>query len=464
MKKHLSIWLLFALLLSSLSLCASAAEAFDISDGVLVRYTGSAANVTVPGNVAVIGDEAFAGNQTLKSVVIPETVQAVGERAFYGCSSLSSVTGGASVCEVGALAFQGTPYLEQSTDQYFMLGTVLLWYNGAADSVSLPTACTAIAPYAFLKAADLRSVTAHEGLISVGEGAFYGCSSLTEVHLPATVSFVGAYAFDGTPALDKMGDFPVLGDGVLVKYLGSDTAVTLPDGVRRIASRAFVSSKLSAVTLPDSVYAIDPYAFADCVGLTTLSLNDGLTYIGDGAFQGCKSLTALRTPATLAYIGQRAFSGDIALVQAALQGDSLAVSYHAFQGCSGLRWVLLSEGVSALYDNAFDSCTALEGISIPLATGRVSSSALSGCDKVKVFCNADSAAHDALSAYTVGALHGDVDNDKTLSIMDATAIQRYLARMTALSGAQTASADLDYDGDINIVDAVYVQDILAGLR
>ena len=52
---------------------------------------------------------------------------------------------------------------------------------------------------------------------------------------------------------------------------------------------------------------------------------------------------------------------------------------------------------------------------------------------------------------------GDVDSSSELDVMDATTIQCYIAYLVKLNGAETASADVNFDGEINILDAYYCQ-------
>ena len=294
-------------------------------------------------------------------------------------------------------------------------------------------------------------------MTGIGTGAFYGCSKLESVNLPSTLSAVGAYAFDGTPYLRNFGDFAVAGDGVLLRYQGSDTELELPGTIKRIASHAFVSSKLRSVTIPESVYAIDAYAFADCTGLETVQYSEGLVTIGDGAFRGCKSLSWFKSPESLSYIGQLAFNGDSAIESAALRGDHLTVSHNAFKGCDSMQYVLMSEGVAQLYDNAFDGCTALEGISISPKTTDISASALSGCTNAVVCCEQDSEAETALSGHMINTVMGDADGSGVLDVVDATTIQCYIAYLLELNGTQIALSDVNFDGVINIIDAYICQ-------
>lgn len=87
-------------------------EDFLISGGVLVAYSGSEENLSVPGGVRVIAAGAFAGHEELRTVRIPESVLAIGEAAFENCSGLQKVWLGDSVERIDDRAFFGCGSLE----------------------------------------------------------------------------------------------------------------------------------------------------------------------------------------------------------------------------------------------------------------------------------------------------------------------------------------------------------------
>ncbi len=92
-------------------------------------------------------------------------------------------------------------------------------------------------------------MTFPEGLTSIGQSAFDGCSGLT--------------------------------------------SVTLPEGLTSIGDEAFYDcSGLTSVTLPEGLTSIGDEAFAYCDGLTSVTLPQGLTSIGEAAFYGCSGLTS----------------------------------------------------------------------------------------------------------------------------------------------------------------------------
>ena len=116
-------------------------------------------------------------------------------------------------------------------------------------------------------------MTIPEGVTSIGDSAFYGCSSLTSVTIPEGVTSIGDSAFSGCSSL---------------------TSVTIPSSVTSIGGSAFSGcSSLTSVTIPEGVTSIGGYAFYGCSSLTSVTIPEGVTSIGGYAFFGCSNLTTI---------------------------------------------------------------------------------------------------------------------------------------------------------------------------
>ena len=335
MKRIVSLIIICIIITATAQIGVSAASAnFTVEDGVLLSYSGDAANITIPTEVYRIESGVFEDNTSIKSVTIPSSVTEIGDKAFYNCSSLSEVAGGENVYSVGAFCFDKTPYLTQSHDEFFTLGKALLWYNGTASQVTLPDGIWSIAPYAFLRCQTIRSFSASDDLSMIGEGAFFECTHLSLVSIPNSVKFIDAYAFTGTSYQAQAGEFVVLGDGILTAYNGGDDEIMIPDSVRLIAPRTFYEyTALSKVKIPSSVYAIGKQAFCQCTSLSDLSLSSGLVHIGEEAFVNCKKLKTLSLPSSVSLVDKGAFLNCTGLEELSLCGKELSVSYGAFAYC-----------------------------------------------------------------------------------------------------------------------------------
>ncbi len=120
---------------------------------------------------------------------------------------------------------------------------------------------------------DVTSIVIEEGVTSIGNNAFYDCTSLTSVTIPGNVESIGESAF---------------------YYCDNLTDVTLQDGVKSIGDAAFIwCNNLTNIVLPNSVTSIGYYAFKDCTSLTSITIPDSVTSIGNDAFYNCSSLKTI---------------------------------------------------------------------------------------------------------------------------------------------------------------------------
>ena len=130
-----------------------------------------------------------------------------------------------------------------------------------------------IGDYAFSGCSRLTSLTIPSSVTEIDESAFEGCSGLTSLTIPSSVTSIGKSAFDGCSGL---------------------TSLTLPSSVTRISESAFEGcSGLTSLTLPSSVTEIGGYAFKGCSRLTSLTLPSSVTWISESAFDGCSGLTSI---------------------------------------------------------------------------------------------------------------------------------------------------------------------------
>ena len=141
-------------------------------------------------SVTGIGEAAFIACSGLTSVTIPEGVTNIGRSAFNYCSSLTSITIPASVKSIGEWAFEectgltsimvntgNESYSSKDGVLFNKAGTTLLLYPlGKTETVyTIPDGVTSIGDFAFFNCSSLTSVTIPEGVTSIGDGTFSGC-------------------------------------------------------------------------------------------------------------------------------------------------------------------------------------------------------------------------------------------------------------------------------------------------
>ena len=146
----------------------------------------------------------------------------------------------------------------------------------------------------------------------LGDNAFHGCSGLTSLTIPSSVTEIGNWAFFGCSGLTSLtipSGVTSIGEGTFYGCSGL-TNLTIPSGVTSIGSEAFRGcSGLTSLTIPSGVTSIGDWAFNGCSGLTSLTIPSSVTSISGGTFQDCSGLTSLTIPSSVTEIGRRAFYG-----------------------------------------------------------------------------------------------------------------------------------------------------------
>ena len=403
MKRKLLWTSLLACLLLALLCCAAESGDFTIDEnGVLTKYTGSDAVVTVPDGVTAIGKEAFYAKSAITEIHLPTGITSIGDSAFQSCTGLTELQLPTGITSIGDSAFRSCTGL---TELRLPAGITSIGANAFRSCTGLteivvPDSVETIGDKAFYDCSGLTSLRLSQGLKTLGANVFLRCNSLTEIEIPAGVESVGNYIASNTlrlrcavgssaaKALSKaqndfwVEDFQLRyafdSDGsaaslTLKKYAGDAASVTIPDGVTIVGDSAFnENTSLTAVVLPDSVVTIGDSAFRSCTGLTELQLPTGITSIGANAFRSCTGLTEIVVPDSVETIGDK-----------------------AFYDCSGLTSLRLSQGLKTLGANVFLRCNSLTEIEIPAGVESVGNYIAS--NTLRLRCAVGSSAAKALS-------------------------------------------------------------------
>ena len=203
------------------------------------------------------------------------------------------------------------------------------WYDQRTtiSEIVLPDGLTSIGDYAFYGCSSLTGVTIPEGVIGINSHAFTGCSSLASVTIPSSILGIGDSAFDGCDQVTK----------VYIEDL--DWWLWLPDSDGRSLPHGdlYLNGKLvEELIVPDSITAIRHSMFKNMRGLLQLSLPYGLLEVGDSAMENCSGLISVTFPSTVTSIGAAALKGCSALNRIRFNGVAPTIAADAFTGVTAV--------------------------------------------------------------------------------------------------------------------------------
>ena len=172
---------------------------------------------------------------------------------------------------------------------------------------------------------DIKEIVIGDGVTSIGDCAFWGCSSLTSIAILAGVTSIGESAFKDCSNLntiycyknstaDKYTDYPSIAKkvylddatttaftfnsstGTITGYSGSEKVVNIPSNiggvyVKAIGENAFKNNTdIETVIIPEGVNSIEDFAFYKCTGLKYVSIPESVTSVSEDGFYRCGAL------------------------------------------------------------------------------------------------------------------------------------------------------------------------------
>ncbi len=354
------------------------------------RDCTSLTSVTIGDSVTSIGVGAFRDCTSLTSVAIVDSVTSIDMQAFYGCTSLESITIPDSVTSIYSSAFRDCTSLNA-----VYITDIAKWCNISFGGYSANPLYYAHNLY--LNGSLVTDLVIPSGVTSIGNYAFFYCTSLTSITIPDSVTSIGYSAFDGCTSLE----YTEHNNG---KYLGNTTNpyVVLVD---------VIDNSITSFDIPDRIKFIDGYAFADCTSLTSITIPNSVTSIGSNAFSGCTSLTSITIPDSVTSRGTFAFDGCTSLEYTEHNNgkylgnttnpyvvlvdviDNSITSFdmpdrikfidgYAFYGCTSLTSITIPNSVTSIGSNAFSGCSKLASITIPDSVTNIGDYAFYGCSKL----------------------------------------------------------------------------------
>ena len=382
---------------------AAAAEEGYYSYGIVdEKATITGVNSAISGNITIpstlggypvtsIGSFAFRGRTGLTSVTIPDSVTSIGFDAFDGCTGLTSVTIPDSVTSIDSHAFKNTAYYQNENNWVngllYINNHLLEAKKDISGAVNIKNGTKTIVEYAFSGCTGLTSVTIPDSVTSIGYRAFEDCTGLTSITIPDSGTSIGHSAFENTAYYQNDNNWA---NGLLYinNYLieakkDISGVVNIKNGTKTIVEYAFSGcTGLTSVTIPDSVTSIERGTFQDCAGLTSVTIPDSVTSIGSSAFRGCTRLASVTIPDSVTSIGSYAFSGCTGLTSVTIPDSVTSIGSAAFYGCTGLTTVTIPDSVTSIGYYAFRVCTGLTSVTIPDSVTSIGYRAFEDCTRL----------------------------------------------------------------------------------
>ena len=199
----------------------------------------------------------------------------------------------------------------------------------------------------------------------------------------------------------------IIRNGKLIKYIGNDkevvipdcvtsidsyafykctsiTNITIPDSVTSIGNNAFNKcTSLTNITIPNSVTSIGWWAFESCTSLTNITIPDSVTTIAYDAFKNCSSLASITIPESVTKIGNYAFNKCYSLTTVIMSDNVTEIGEGAFINCTSLTTVVMSDNVTKIGEGTFVNCKSLTSITIPNSVTWIGEKAFMGCESLK---------------------------------------------------------------------------------
>ena len=245
-------------------------------NGVLVE------DLVIPDGVTQIGQNAFAGCRSLKSVVIPDSVRIIKSGAFENCRNLRKVLLSDNLTEIGDKAFKCCVRLSGIT---LPASLQRIGAEAFCDShitgIKIPRNVTRIGASAFADCCSLKYAELSDRMDRVPECLFSGCNMLKEIKIPYGVKTIGGGAFYGCSSLEEV---------QLPCTLTEIEDDRLRNWRRWTFGGAFSESGIRAIRLPDGLRILGSCAFSRCTQLEEVELPQTLKEISSDAFEGCTAL------------------------------------------------------------------------------------------------------------------------------------------------------------------------------
>ncbi len=418
-------------------------------------------SVTIPNSVTSIGWYAFGCCSGLESINIPESVTFIGNAAFAGCSGLTSV-----------VVDKNNGTYDSRDNCNAIIETKANKIIAGCKNTIIPNSVTSVGYRAFYGCSGLTSVTIHNTVSFIDGEAFAECSGLTSVIVDKDNNIYDSR--DNCNAIIKSSTNSLIvgckstiipnsvisiGGGAFLGCTGL-TSVAIPNSVTSIGVWSFGDcTGLTSVTIGNSVTSIDSYAFYRCYGLTSVAIPNSVISIGDWSFWYCRGLTSVSIPNSVTSIGNYAFGYCDELTSVSIPNSVTTIGKCAFEGCFDLTSVIIPNSVTSIEGRAFARCKSLTSVDIGNSVTTIGESAFSDCSGL-----GELRSHTVVPPTCGYAVFSGIDKETCSLLVPEESIEAYKAADQWKEFVHIIGCSGVDDVSVDTLDAVYEVYNLQGVR
>ena len=381
-------------------------------------------SVTLHEGLTDLHGNAFGNCTSLTSINLPSTLNSFFEGVFRGCTSLTSIT-----------VTEGSDYLRSEDGIIFSSiegdGTFPIlscFPAGKVGNYTIPAGVTAIEEYAFAgtslskveipaeftevpdncfyNSESLEAIELHEGLETIGQYAFRGCTHLNDVYIPTTVTTIKNNAFRNCTQLNNVSipsSVTSIGSNTFygcssMKYVvfegttppttigttifsntDDDLAIYVPDDCVNAYKEVLTDYADKVQAIPDvtlngvKYYHVFPTSGVACSVCGSAKAH---YHVGDKSDGGGFDLATMPEDGKINVLGElngipvrvitmNSFRNATAIKEVQISDDIVSIHQGAFWGCTELRSINLPSKIDVIASYAFRDCQNLTSINIP---------------------------------------------------------------------------------------------------